>query len=497
MLEEDQKRESAKRQHRLLEREEFDRLCVETGGVSDSNALLDFLHHNGVLFYRPGLFGDRIVLDQNWALEAIYALFDRKKILPLLRGYGRFSRADLEALMWASYTPDEQNAFLSMMESCGICFKVRFLSNNEWEYLAPELLPIWSDAQEQLLGRLRDDPPDATTNAHYAFLHEGVLRGFLSRLGEHAKDAAIYWKYGCWFYEQKTRSQVLIESGWDDAASEAGSGTIRLRAWGENAERLIDLVLDALRKLPVGQAPKIEQVKRIRVRALPHCGEAVSSSHGDADVGKKSDGLSQLQITARPELPPKNIPEIFVSFAWGDDSSEDAQKRTEIGDRLCESLKQHGWNILRDSYVLRHGELISGFMKRIGLADHVIVVLSDKYLRSPYCMTELHYIYQRSLGEKEDFLCRVIPLVLADARFGTWRDRLVYTKHWRAEFEEMERHFKDLGEADFRLYKAMLEWHNRIGDMLVYVNDKLHPHGFGEIIKDDFAALRQMLERRR
>jgi internalin A len=112
MLEEDQKRDAAQRQHRLLKRSEFDRLCDEAGGVSDPSALLDFLHHNGVVFYRPGLFGDRIVLDQNWALEAIYALFDRKKILPLLRGYGRFSRADLEALMWASYTPDEQNAFL-------------------------------------------------------------------------------------------------------------------------------------------------------------------------------------------------------------------------------------------------------------------------------------------------------------------------------------------------------------------------------------------------
>jgi hypothetical protein len=53
-------------------------------------------------------------------------------------------------------------------------------------------------------------------------------------------------------------------------------------------------------------------------------------------------------------------------------------------------LDKEGWQILRDSSVLRSGELISGFMKRIGLADHVIVVLSDKYLRSPYCMTELH-----------------------------------------------------------------------------------------------------------
>ncbi|MEY2615535.1 MAG: hypothetical protein QOH78_1308, partial [Verrucomicrobiota bacterium] len=26
--------------------------------------------------------------------------------------------------------------------------------------------------------------------------------------------------------------------------------------------------------------------------------------------------------------------------------------------------------------------------------------------------------------------------------------------------------------------KAMQEWHNRIGDMLAYVNDDLAPHGF-------------------
>jgi hypothetical protein len=38
-------------------------------------------------------------------------------------------------------------------------------------------------------------------------------------------------------------------------------------------------------------------------------------------------------------------------------------------------------------------------MKRIGVADHVIMVLSDKYLRSPYCMTELHYIYQPSTSD--------------------------------------------------------------------------------------------------
>jgi internalin A len=128
---------------------------------------------------------------------------------------------------------------------------------------------------------------------------------------------------------------------------------------------------------------------------------------------------------------------------------ESARKRGEVVERLDETLRKEGWNIIRDKNAMRSGDLISGFMKRIGLADRVIVVLSEKYLHSPYCMTELYSIYQRTVGEKEHFLRRIIPLVFADARFRTWRDRLVYTTYWRTEFEEMEKHFKDLGEMDF------------------------------------------------
>jgi len=43
-----------------------------------------------------------------------------------------------------------------------------------------------------------------------------VLRNYLSKIGEQAKDAPIYWKYGCWFFERKTSSQALIETSWDD-----------------------------------------------------------------------------------------------------------------------------------------------------------------------------------------------------------------------------------------------------------------------------------------
>jgi hypothetical protein len=64
------------------------------------------------------------------------------------------------------------------------------------------------------------------------------------------------------------------------------------------------------------------------------------------------------------------------------------------------------------------------------------------------------------------------------------------------QVKAMEEKFRHLDESDFRLYKAMQEWHDRIGDMLAYVNDVLTPHGIDEIVKDAFAGLRQTLKRR-
>jgi hypothetical protein len=104
-------------------------------------------------------------------------------------------------------------------------------------------------------------------------------------------------------------------------------------------------------------------------------------------------------------------------------------------------------------------------------------------------MTELHSIYQRSDGEKEGFLRRIIPLRLDDARFGTWQERAEHAKYWKKEFSLMKKHLSDFGTADFALYKSMQDWHNRIGDILAYVNDTLHPRGFEEIVKRRFRGV--------
>jgi hypothetical protein len=196
---------------------------------------------------------------------------------------------------------------------------------------------------------------------------------------------------------------------------------------------------------------------------------------------------------------PETPPQIFVSYAWEDSStaaSQEDRERQVVIQRLCQALENGPWEVVRDKSVLKYGDRISNFMKTLGRADTIIVVLSSKYLRSPYCITELYDIYEQSLREKEDFLRRIIPIVLDDAKISDWRDRVIYTEHWETEFRAMEEHLTHLGGEDINLYKAMRRWHNEVGDMLAYINDVLRPHGFDAIVKDNFAALHHMLEER-
>lgn len=69
---------------------------------------------------------------------------------------------------------------------------------------------------------------------------------------------------------------------------------------------------------------------------------------------------------------------------------------------LCRTLEKENWHVVHDKTALRYGDLISPFMKTLGQPDFVIVVLSAKYLQSPYCMTELHALHQNARQQKQD-----------------------------------------------------------------------------------------------
>ena len=74
--------------------------------------------------------------------------------------------------------------------------------------------------------------------------------------------------------------------------------------------------------------------------------------------------------------------EIFISYAWDGESEQ-------IVNQLDQAFQAKGITIVRDKRDVGFKERIKAFMERIGRGKAVIVVISEKYLKSENCMFEL------------------------------------------------------------------------------------------------------------
>jgi internalin A len=181
----------------------------------------------------------------------------------------------------------------------------------------------------------------------------------------------------------------------------------------------------------------------------------------------------------------------YVSYAWGDRTPEGSE-REEIVDRLCAEAEARGQTILWDNAVMKLGDSISAFMRRIGEGDRVFVILSDKYLRSPHCMFELCEIWRTSRQEGPALLERVRVYTLGDADIWRPLSRTRYAAHWKNEHDEMEAFVREngstsiLGERDFAAYRRMGEFYHHVGDILATLAYIVQPRSFEELRKYGF-----------
>ena len=100
---------------------------------------------------------------------------------------------------------------------------------------------------------------------------------------------------------------------------------------------------------------------------------------------------------------------------------------------------------LRDRDQIPPGERISAFIRRLTRADLVVAVISDKYLCSPYCMYEIHALWQKSQEDADLMAERLVPIVLPDVKLKGLRDRAPYVRFWKKEKEDLEELFRELG----------------------------------------------------
>ena len=141
---------------------------------------------------------------------------------------------------------------------------------------------------------------------------------------------------------------------------------------------------------------------------------------------------------------------VFVSYAWGGDSEKTV-------DQIEETLQKHGIKFVRDKRDLDYKGSIKEFMERIGQGNCVIVVISDKYLRSPNCMFELVEI-----AEDKQFLDRIFPIVLGDANIYDPVKRLEYVKHWEIKRTELAEAMRKVDPANLQGIREEIDLYDRI-----------------------------------
>ena len=67
---------------------------------------------------------------------------------------------------------------------------------------------------------------------------------------------------------------------------------------------------------------------------------------------------------------------------------------------------KRGVKIIRDKTAMRFGDSISKFMIRLAHGDRIFVFLSAKYLKSAFCMNELHQIWRNCSEDGANFIDR-------------------------------------------------------------------------------------------
>ncbi|MCF4969078.1 TIR domain-containing protein [Nostoc sp. CMAA1605] len=165
--------------------------------------------------------------------------------------------------------------------------------------------------------------------------------------------------------------------------------------------------------------------------------------------------------------------EIYISYAWKDNNSESGKRREELVDQICDTLLAQNYKLIRDRDHLSLGKSIKQFMESIGRGNYVILVISDKYLKSEYCMFEAIEVIKSKEYEQ-----RIFPIVLEDADIYSKEGQFYYINYWKQQKEKIEKIVNedfqsDIYSAIHHISDKIIEISHQIDDFIFFIADKL------------------------
>ncbi|KAM3113261.1 COR domain-containing protein [Phormidesmis sp. 146-33] len=441
--------------------EEYFKICHQNGFKKPEDALQlsGYLHDLGVClhFQDDDLLTETVILKPKWGTDAVYKVLDSEIVIGKL---GRFDRADLSAIWHEATYAHMRGKLLQVMIKFRLCYQIP----NRNEYIAPQLLTInqpdyhWDESNNLIL------------RYTYEFMPKGILTQFIVSMHQWIDEQKYVWRSGVILQQDNAKAEVI---------ENYGKREIKVRVIGKDKKRLMDIVTYEIDKIHA-------TYKRLKYQKLIPCNCAgcknqqdlyfypletlrrfIDNQQREIQCQKNFDMVNVLglidDIMDRTKLSrdPRDIDyktpreiaptqEVFISYAWGGESEE-------IVNQVDRTFQQKGITIVRDKRDLEFKGSITQFMQRIGRGKCVIVVISQKYLKSENCMFELVEI-----AANQSFKNRIFPIVLDDAKIYKPLDRIQYLQHWEQEKQSLDEAMKSVGSEYLQGFRESIDLYTKI-----------------------------------
>jgi internalin A len=489
-------REALERDPRdYVSRETYLDICQRHGFTrqEDKLQLSGYLHDLGIClhFQDDPLLKNTVILKPSWGTDAVYRVLDDPQVIA---NRGQFTQQDLMRIWSEPKYAGMQDELLHLMMKFQLCYSLEAKRS----YIAPQLLSFdqpayaWNES-DQLVVRYE-----------YVFMPKGILTRFIVATHHLIADAGrLVWRNGVVLERDGCRAEVI---------EEYALRRIRVRISGGSPRGLLAIIDDQLERLhalfprlqydrflpcpcpecrdsaePYGLA--LQHLKRRAAKRQPiQChssGEMVDAAAVVRDLLPHTLNEHERVLPAKTQDAPAQqpvSPEVFVSYAWSEESRA-------LVDQLQEALHRKGVRLLRDREEIRYKDSIRNFMRRMGRGKHVIAVISEKYLKSENCMFELLQVAQA-----RDFRDRIYPIILPDAGIYAATGRIRYVRFWEEQGRILDEALKTVRgdnlvklQEDLNLYAEIRRLFDDISgtlrDMNALTASEHEQSGFEEIIR--------------
>lgn len=225
---------------RIMPWTDFEAL-VAVHAVCDPELVLQYLENLGLCFHSDGLFGNHVVLDLGWLVDALYRLFDPKRRArhEIAECAGVFSGRDVPRYLAdpSGWLPAgrETGLTLDFLLQAEVVYELTppGLPLGDRRFLVPGLLPSGASPQRPRAFGLREQwaRPNAgqwTARSEYLSLPRFQVERLLGRFAQRLGGDVSLWYDGLAYTDSEAQSEVLVYCLCD---IDEAAGIIDVRAW--------------------------------------------------------------------------------------------------------------------------------------------------------------------------------------------------------------------------------------------------------------------------